>query len=199
MLDRVLKCFWSGFQACIIFKSFCISKVINDLLQGKTKKKEPNDLEKRWMRMMLSRTNSYIFMSFVICFTFYTAPSEVIFSHLTHALSFRWHLVMYHLITDIRWDILIFFLNILKKLQARRGRDSSPSSLLISYNTQAFWRTTSFKQTGTTTIFSFGYESCTWERSGSFCRKNPCSGFNRGIYLVVVLEYTFSQLCSKAE
>ena len=44
-----------------------------------------------------------------ICFTFYTTPSEVIFSHLAHALFLRWHLVMCHLITDIRSDILIFF------------------------------------------------------------------------------------------
>ena len=44
-----------------------------------------------------------------ICFTFYTTPSEVIFAHLVHALFFRWHLVMCHLITDIRSDILIFF------------------------------------------------------------------------------------------
>ena len=34
-------------------------------------------------------------------------------------------------------------LNISEKLQARRGRDSSTSSLLMWYNTHAFWRTTS--------------------------------------------------------
>ena len=34
-------------------------------------------------------------------------------------------------------------LNISEKLQARRGRDSSTSSLLMWYNTHAFWRATS--------------------------------------------------------
>ena len=56
-----------------------------------------------------------------------------------------------------------------------------------------------FKQTGTTTIFSFGYQSCVWPRSDPFFWQNPCSGCNSGIDLVVALEYTFFQLCSNAE
>ena len=57
----------------------------------------------------------------------------------------------------------------------------------------------SFKQTRTTTTFSFGYQSCTCPSSGSFCWKNPCSGCNSGIGLVVVLECTFFQLYSNTE
>ena len=56
-----------------------------------------------------------------------------------------------------------------------------------------------FKQTGTTTIFSFGYQSCTLPRPGPFCWQNSCSGCNSGINLVVVLECTFFQLCSNTE
>ena len=56
-----------------------------------------------------------------------------------------------------------------------------------------------FKQTGTTTIFSFGYQSYVWSRSDPFFWQDPCSGCNSGIYLVVALEYTFFQLCSNAE
>ena len=50
------------------------------------------------------------------------------------------------------------------------------------------------KQTGTTTIFTFGYQSGTWKLSGPSFGKNPCSGCNSGINLVVVLEYTFLSL-----
>ena len=56
-----------------------------------------------------------------------------------------------------------------------------------------------FKQTWTTTIFSCGYQSCTWPRSDPFCWQNPCSGCNSGIDLVVLFKYTFFQLCSNAE
>ena len=56
-----------------------------------------------------------------------------------------------------------------------------------------------FKQTGTTTIFSFRYQSCVWPRSDPFIRQNPCSGCNSGIDLVVALEYTFFQLWSNAQ
>ena len=56
-----------------------------------------------------------------------------------------------------------------------------------------------FKQTGTTTIFLFGYQSCVWWRSEPFFWQNSCSGCNIGIDLVVTLEYTFFQLCSNAE
>ena len=56
-----------------------------------------------------------------------------------------------------------------------------------------------FRQTGTTTIFSFGYQSCVWPRSDPFFRQNPCSGCNSRIDLVVALEYTFFQVCSDTE
>ena len=49
---------------------------------------------------------------------------------------------------------------------------------------------------GTTTISSSGYQFCNWPRSGPFCWQNPCSGCNSGFDLVVVLEYTFFQLCA---
>ena len=52
-----------------------------------------------------------------------------------------------------------------------------------------------FKQTETTTIFSFGYRSCAWPRSGLFSWQKPCSGCNSGIDLVVALEHTFFQPC----
>ena len=82
--------------------------------------------------------------------------------------------------------------------KARRGR--KPSSLLMRYNIHSFWRTTVTDQAnGTTTIFSFGYLSCTWPRSAPFCRQNPSSGCNSGINLVVAFEYTFVQICSNAE
>ena len=55
-----------------------------------------------------------------------------------------------------------------------------------------------FKQTGTTTIFSFGYQSCVWPRSDPFFWLNPCSGCNSRIDLVVALEYIFFQLRSNA-
>ena len=54
-----------------------------------------------------------------------------------------------------------------------------------------------FKQTGTTTIFSFRYQSCTWQCSGPFCQKKTYSGCNSAISLVLVLEYTLFQLFSK--
>ena len=56
-----------------------------------------------------------------------------------------------------------------------------------------------FKQTGTTTIFSFGYQSYVWSRSDPFFWQNPCSGCNSGIDLVVALECTFFQLCVNAK
>ena len=56
-----------------------------------------------------------------------------------------------------------------------------------------------FKQTGTTTIFSFGHQSCVWARSDPLFWQNPCSACNSGIDLVAALEYSFFQLCSRAE
>ena len=45
------------------------------------------------------------------------------------------------------------------------------------------------KQMGTTTIFSFGHQSCVLPRSDPFFWQNPCSGCNSGTDLVVALEY----------
>ena len=46
-LTRFWICFWIGFQCwgCFIFKSIWISKVADNLLLGKTKKKERNELQ----------------------------------------------------------------------------------------------------------------------------------------------------------
>ena len=38
-------------------------------------------------------------------------------------------------------------------------------------------------QMGTTIIFSFGYQSCTWPRSGPFCWQNPRSSCKSHIFL----------------
>ena len=35
-----------------------MSKTTNNLLLGKTKKKEPNELQNSWAKMLLNRTNS---------------------------------------------------------------------------------------------------------------------------------------------
>ena len=56
-----------------------------------------------------------------------------------------------------------------------------------------------FKQTGTTTIFSYRYKSCVWPRSDPFFWQNPCHGCNSGIDWVVALECNFFQLCSNVE
>ena len=53
-----------------------------------------------------------------------------------------------------------------------------------------------FKQAGTTTIFSFIYQSCVWPRSDPFFWQNSCSGCNSGIDFVVAFKYAFFQLCS---
>ena len=46
-----------------------------------------------------------------------------------------------------------------------------------------------FTQAGSTTIFSFMYQSCVWPRSDPLFWQNPCSGCNSGIDLVVALKY----------
>ena len=57
----------------------------------------------------------------------------------------------------------------------------------------------SFKQTGTTTIFSFGYQSCVWPSPDPLFCQNPYYGCNSGIDLVVALKYTFFQICSNSK
>ena len=54
---------------------------------------------------------------------------------------------------------------------------------------------------GTTTIFSFKYQSCIWPRSGPFCWKNLYSGCSNGIDLVVALDilyFTFAPRVNKS-
>ena len=51
-----------------------------------------------------------------------------------------------------------------------------------------------FKETGATTIFSSGYQSCNWPHSGPYCWQNSCPGCNIGTDLVLILECTFFQL-----
>ena len=117
---------------------------------------------------------------------------------------FRWHLVICHLISDIWWGILnsyitrewSAFLWIFQKNyklgEAETHRlhhsqyDATPSDSEEQHRP--------FKKTGTTTIFLFGYQSCTSKFSGRFCRKIPCSDCNTGINLIVILEYTFVQV-----
>ena len=83
--------------------------------------------------------------------------------------------------------------------KARRSRDSSPSFLLIRYNTRLFWGTTSTIQAnwdhhqffiGMLILLLVMFWS-SLVRSG---QQNPCSGCNSGTNLVVVVEYTFFQL-----
>ena len=120
-----------------------------------------------------------------------------------------WHLVICRLITNIWWDILNsyiawgcsdFFWIFRKNYKLR---EAETHCLQVC---QCDTRTThseeqhrSFKQTGTTSIFSFRYQSCTSWPSGPLSRKNPCFGCNSAIYLVVVPEYTLLQLCSNAK
>ena len=56
-----------------------------------------------------------------------------------------------------------------------------------------------FKQTGTITIFSLGYQFCVWPRSDPLFTQNPWSGCNSGIDLVVAFEYTYFELCSNTK
>ena len=84
--------------------------------------------------------------------------------------------------------------------KARRGKDSSPFFYLMQYNTHAPWRTTSTIQTkGYHHHFSIWIPTCVWSPSEPFFWKNPCSGCNSGIDLVVTLECAFFQLCSNVE
>ena len=73
-----------------------------------------------------------------------------------------------------------------------RGRDSSPLSLLIRFNTHATRITTSTIQTNRNHHnFFIHFIINTWPSSGLFCRQNPWSGCNSGTDLIVVLEYIF--------
>ena len=71
---------------------------------------------------------------------------------------------------------------------------------LIGYYTHTPWKTTSTIKTNRDChVFSFGYQPCTWQNSGSFCWQNPCSCCNSGIDLVVVLEKNFFKFSSNTK
>ena len=85
--------------------------------------------------------------------------------------------------------------------KARRGRETHYLyfSQCNAIPTHSKEQHLPFNQMGTTTIFSFVYQSCVWSHSDQLFWQNSCSGWNSGIDLVVALEYTFFQLCSSAE
>ena len=71
---------------------------------------------------------------------------------------------------------------------------------LIWYYTHTLLKTISTIQTKRDYhVFSFGYQSCTWQNSGSFSWQNPCSGCNSRIDLVVFLEKNFFKFRSNTE
>ena len=59
---KVLENFWfmGGFHLSIL-ESVWILKVTDNLLLGKTQKKEPKELQDSWTKMLFNRTNLYIF------------------------------------------------------------------------------------------------------------------------------------------
>ena len=74
---------------------------------------------------------------------------------------------------------------------ARTGRDSSPSSLLIRYNTHTLWRTTSVIQTnGAHHHFFIWIPILHLATFSLFYWQHPRSGCDSRIDLVVALEYT---------
>ena len=92
--------------------------------------------------------------------------------------------------------IICFPLNIPEKLHGQhlfeKPEEAETYHLTIHMHTEE-------QQTGTTTTFSFGYQSCIWPHSDPFCCQNPCSGCNSGIDLAVVVEYNVFRLCSNTE
>ena len=114
--------------------------------------------------------------------------------------AFRLHLTMFCvIITNVWWDILNSYmdwlpLNIPEKLHwqhlFRKPEEAETHCLYLSwYNTtHPEEHHLSFKQMGTTTIFSFGFQACVWSRSDPIFWQNPCSGCNSGIDLVVALK-----------
>ena len=80
--------------------------------------------------------------------------------------------------------MICFPLNISEKLKNRRRRDLSSPSFLIWCKLSHFEeRHQPFKQTGTKTIFSFGYQSSPWKGFGPSYRKN--------FVLVVIVEFNW--------
>ena len=96
--------------------------------------------------------------------------------------------------------IICFPLNIPKKLHGQHifekpGEAKTHCLYLSEYNTIPMHHEEQhppFKQTGNTTIFSFGQQSCT--RSNPFCRQNQCSSCSSGIdwlLLLNILSFNF--------
>ena len=131
---------------------------------------------------------------------------SILLEEVLNTPAFRLHLTIFCvIITNIWWNISknmardnFFSFEYSRKIalttalwKARKGRDS-----FILVNTIQF---ISFKQTGTTMIFSFEYQPCVFPRSDPFFWQIPCSGCNSGIDLVVALEYNFFQLYANAK
>ena len=91
-------------------------------------------------------------------------------------------------------------LNISEKLHQQHLFEKLRETTLIAFifvNTMQYLHILKHSRKGSTIIFSFVYQACTWPNSSPFCQKNSSSGCNSGIHLV--LEYTLFQLCSNAE
>ena len=54
---------WQGseYASEVASNDVWISKVTDNHLLGKTKEQEPNEIENSWTKMLLNKTNSYIF------------------------------------------------------------------------------------------------------------------------------------------
>ena len=127
------------------------------------------------------------------------APGNVLYHHNKHLMGY------FESLHGSR--IICFPLNISEKnvlatslRKTRRDRVSLSSPLLIRYSTHIPWRITSTNQTNESHHhFFISKPILTWPHFGPFFWQNPCSGCNSGIDLVVVLEYTFLQLCFNTE
>ena len=103
--------------------------------------------------------------------------------------------------------IICLLLKIPKKLHWQHLFESQKRQTLIAFilvtiqtiQTHPEEQHLSFKQTGSTIIFSFGCQFCVWPSSDPLFCQNPCCGCNSGNDLVVALKYSFFQICSNAE
>ena len=83
----------------------------------------------------------------------------------------------------------IIFTTSLRK--ARKGRDSGTSEELHR----------SFRETGTTTIFSLGYQYCAWPCSAPFCWQKPFFDFNSEfiwLFFLNILSFNFILIPNKS-
>ena len=85
--------------------------------------------------------------------------------------------------------------NISSKSQTRQGLIVY---ILVQYNTQAPWRTTSTIKTNEYHHHCLrGYQYCVWPCSDPFFWQNSCSGCKSGIDLFVALKYFLSTLLQR--